>query len=92
MQIAPTPASPKPANAKSGMDKQWRGPPPSFGEHPDPGMARDQHPAGDAGPCLGHCWNLGIQGRTLAGDDVIAMLNNVTLTFRLTATPPNHAL
>jgi hypothetical protein len=29
---------------------------------------------GDAGRCLGHCWNLGMAGRTPDGDDVIAML------------------
>ena len=26
---------------------------------------------GDAGRCLGHCWTLGLQGRTAHGDDVI---------------------
>jgi hypothetical protein len=29
---------------------------------------------GDAGRCLGHCWNLGMRGRTPAGSDVIASL------------------
>lgn len=29
---------------------------------------------GDAGRCLGHCWTLGMQGRTPAGHDVITML------------------
>ncbi|MGO8925371.1 MAG: CehA/McbA family metallohydrolase [Limisphaerales bacterium] len=29
---------------------------------------------GDAGRCLGHCWNLGVRGRTPAGQDVIRML------------------
>ncbi|MCC7376307.1 MAG: CehA/McbA family metallohydrolase [Verrucomicrobiales bacterium] len=29
---------------------------------------------GDAGRCLGHCWNVGMRGRTASGDDVIAML------------------
>ena len=29
---------------------------------------------GDAGRCLGHCWTLGLQGRTDAGDDVIRVL------------------
>ena len=29
---------------------------------------------GDAGRCLGHCWTLGMQGRTPAGDDVIGLL------------------
>jgi hypothetical protein len=29
---------------------------------------------GDAGRCLGHCWNLGMRGRTAEGADVIRML------------------
>jgi hypothetical protein len=29
---------------------------------------------GDAGRCLGHCWNLGVRGRTPAGLDVIRLL------------------
>jgi len=29
---------------------------------------------GDAGRCLGHCWNLGVRGRTSSGQDVIRML------------------
>jgi hypothetical protein len=29
---------------------------------------------GDAGRCLGHCWNLGVRGRTPAGQDVIPLL------------------
>ncbi len=29
---------------------------------------------GDAGRCLGHCWNLGIKGRTAKGDNVIDLL------------------
>ena len=29
---------------------------------------------GDAGRCLGHCWNLGVRGRTPAGQDVIRLL------------------
>jgi hypothetical protein len=29
---------------------------------------------GDAGRCLGHCWNLGMAGRTPEGSDVIGML------------------
>ena len=29
---------------------------------------------GDAGRCLGHCWMLGMRGRTAAGADVIPML------------------
>ena len=29
---------------------------------------------GDAGRCLGHCWNLGVRGRTPAGRDVIRLL------------------
>jgi hypothetical protein len=29
---------------------------------------------GDAGRCLGHCWTLGMRGRTEAGDDVIQLL------------------
>ena len=29
---------------------------------------------GDAGRCLGHCWSLGLRGRTPTGGDVIAML------------------
>lgn len=29
---------------------------------------------GDAGRCLGHCWNLGMRGRTPDGADVIALL------------------
>lgn len=29
---------------------------------------------GDAGRCLGHCWTLGMRGRTPAGADVIRML------------------
>lgn len=29
---------------------------------------------GDAGRCLGHCWNLGVRGRTPEGGDVISML------------------
>src|SRR6266478_1548262 len=29
---------------------------------------------GDAGRCLGHCWNLGIRGRTAEGADVIRLL------------------
>lgn len=29
---------------------------------------------GDAGRCLGHCWTLGLRGRTAAGGDVIALL------------------
>ena len=29
---------------------------------------------GDAGRCLGHCWSLGLRGRTPAGSDVIALL------------------
>jgi hypothetical protein len=29
---------------------------------------------GDAGRCLGHCWNLGMRGRTSVGQDVIRML------------------
>ncbi|HTL18144.1 MAG TPA: CehA/McbA family metallohydrolase, partial [Patescibacteria group bacterium] len=29
---------------------------------------------GDAGRCLGHCWNLGLRGRTTEGADVIRVL------------------
>jgi hypothetical protein len=29
---------------------------------------------GDAGRCLGHCWNLGMRGRTPVGSDVIQLL------------------
>jgi len=29
---------------------------------------------GDAGRCLGHCWNVGVRGRTQGGADVIRML------------------
>ncbi|HWH70701.1 MAG TPA: CehA/McbA family metallohydrolase [Candidatus Sulfotelmatobacter sp.] len=29
---------------------------------------------GDAGRCLGHCWNLGVRGRTRDGQDVIRLL------------------
>jgi hypothetical protein len=29
---------------------------------------------GDAGRCLGHCWNLGVRGRTPEGRDVIRLL------------------
>ncbi|HYG35040.1 MAG TPA: CehA/McbA family metallohydrolase, partial [Clostridia bacterium] len=29
---------------------------------------------GDAGRCLGHCWNLGLRGRTPEGHDVLRML------------------
>ncbi len=29
---------------------------------------------GDAGRCLGHCWNLGLEGRTRGGEDVIQLL------------------
>jgi hypothetical protein len=29
---------------------------------------------GDAGQCLGHCWTLGMRGRTRSGGDAIAML------------------
>ncbi len=29
---------------------------------------------GDAGRCLGHCWSVGLRGRTAAGDDVIPLL------------------
>lgn len=29
---------------------------------------------GDAGRCLGHCWNLGMRGRTAEGKDVIRLL------------------
>jgi hypothetical protein len=29
---------------------------------------------GDAGRCLGHCWNLGVRGRTSKGRDVIRLL------------------
>jgi len=29
---------------------------------------------GDAGRCLGHCWTLGLRGRTAAGADVIPLL------------------
>jgi hypothetical protein len=29
---------------------------------------------GDAGRCLGHCWNLGVRGRTAEGSDVIRTL------------------
>jgi hypothetical protein len=29
---------------------------------------------GDAGRCLGHCWNLGMRGRTAEGSDVIRVL------------------
>ncbi len=29
---------------------------------------------GDAGRCLGHCWNVGLRGRTPAGEDVIRLL------------------
>ncbi|MBL9135798.1 MAG: CehA/McbA family metallohydrolase [Verrucomicrobiales bacterium] len=29
---------------------------------------------GDAGRCLGHCWNVGMRGRTPWGEDVIAIL------------------
>jgi len=29
---------------------------------------------GDAGRCLGHCWNLGMEGRTRGGEDVIQLL------------------
>lgn len=29
---------------------------------------------GDAGRCLGHCWNLGLRGRTADGHDVIPLL------------------
>lgn len=33
---------------------------------------------GDAGRCLGHCWNLGMSGRTPGGADVIATLLNAS--------------
>src|SRR5262249_54471227 len=33
---------------------------------------------GDAGRCLGHCWNLGLQGRTKEGRDVIRELLNAS--------------
>ena len=29
---------------------------------------------GDAGRCLGHCWNLGMRGRTAEGSNVISVL------------------
>lgn len=33
---------------------------------------------GDAGRCLGHCWTLGMRGRTPAGDDAIQWLLRVS--------------
>ena len=33
---------------------------------------------GDAGRCLGHCWTLGLQGRTATGGNVIALLLNAS--------------
>jgi len=33
---------------------------------------------GDAGRCLGHCWNLGMRGRTSTGADVIRLLMNAS--------------
>ena len=33
---------------------------------------------GDAGRCLGHCWNVGMRGRTAAGQDVIRILQEAS--------------
>ena len=33
---------------------------------------------GDASRCLGHCWTLGLRGRTAAGGDAIALLLNAS--------------
>jgi hypothetical protein len=33
---------------------------------------------GDAGRCLGHCWNLGMKGRTAEGANVIRMLTDAS--------------
>ncbi len=33
---------------------------------------------GDAGRCLGHCWNLGLEGRSRGGEDVIQLLTKAS--------------
>ncbi len=52
---------------------------------------------GDAGRCLGHCWTLGMRGRTDNGDDVIKMLMNASAHDYEVEKPPfanfeSHAL
>lgn len=45
---------------------------------------------GDASRCLGHCWNVGMRGRTPKGDDVIAMLLQAS-AWDYESEKPSHA-
>ena len=45
---------------------------------------------GDAGRCLGHCWNLGVRGRTPAGQDVIRLLMEAS-AWDYESTKPTYA-
>ena len=67
-----------------GLDSRARhpgGPPGGTATALDPGLPADwnleapkNYYKGDAGRCLGHCWNLGMRGRTAKGLDVIHLL------------------